>query len=803
VSLDDFVRDAAPLRLQKLEWALNRRPDCQICGSKREAETSAGYCQTHLARVNQLQDKGISISDWSNSQHPLPPLAVCSVPDCVHDGAVPAHLDGCLPKRLCRNHHWHWNRWKKDGSAADERGWNQWLTSPQVTNSVTPENRRGELRLAHLPLRLQQEIRYALHRHGSTARRTQWRPLEIQKVVDAIADAGLMTLSDPAMVTVIRPASVWEARVWEGLPIAARALSANPASAKRDGWFDPSVVGASPFSGTQGQQNRRKVWLLTLVSQRWLRDVLWDHLRDEAIKPAGRRLSATRVYTRIKGIAMLSLILRQSRADHGEDPEALNQRDAAIVKDTWDLWYREKLPISTSSDATSPIVLNERTRHTYMSSVRAVLHSYRARDALPPGLELFILNLPEYAAKASAPRPRPLSFGDFQKLVSEENLRRLEDVDTDDVGLVDVWLTQAFQGGRVGETISLRLGCVGIIGAAQPYLWRDITKIDVLDFGVPCHIPVYQRLLRRQQLTRSRLRIRYADDLAQLDETGRATLEAHWDRTMPLFPSLKKNPDLTVSMSYSWFRFAWNEWFTELGLSRITTHQTRATLATSLLNNGAPPALVRQVLGHFSDDALAHYARYNDDTVTRHLQKVWAAGPGTDKPGTILLKPTDILTTNNGGPVPIDLSVIPVEHGLCRYGPVVHGNSCPFNKNCTGGRKGACEHFVLTGADLAYWERKRDTAFHFAEGAPSDEARDYILGQWQPWEPVLAGLRHALDDLGLLEAAENLDLRVPAHDYFDPLFSMGWTMQSLNGHEDIPRSSAEEPVCAEQAGELR
>lgn len=87
---------------------------------------------------------------------------------------------------------------------------------------------------------------------------------------------------------------------------------------------------------------------------------------------------------------------------------------------------------------------------------------------------------------------------------------------------------------------------------------------------------------------------------------------------------------------------------------------------------------------------------------------------------------------------------------------------------------------MLTGADLAYWERKRDAAFHFAEGAPTDETRDYILSQWEPWEPVLTGLREALAELGLLDEAENLDLRAPVRDYFDPIFSTGWQVAQLN-----------------------
>ena len=102
------------------------------------------------------------------------------------------------------------------------------------------------------------------------------------------------------------------------------------------------------------------------------------------------------------------------------------------------------------------------------------------------------------------------------------------------------------------------------------------------------------------------------------------------------------------------------------------------------------------------------------------------------------------------------------------------------------------EHFVLTGADLSYWERKRDASYHFAEGAPTAAARHYILSQWDPWEPVLTALREALDELGLLEAAEELDLRNPLHDYFDPLFSTGWQVTQLRttdpGSPDDPEA---------------
>jgi hypothetical protein len=107
-------------------------------------------------------------------------------------------------------------------------------------------------------------------------------------------------------------------------------------------------------------------------------------------------------------------------------------------------------------------------------------------------------------------------------------------------------------------------------------------------------------------------------------------------------------------------------------------------------------------------------------------------------------------------------------------------------------RRGTCEHFVLTGADLTYWERKRDAAYHFAEGAPTDDARDYILSQWHDWEPVLASLRETFDELGLLEEAEKLDLRTPIHDYFNPVFSAGWTVAEL---DPTDRDASLEPTA--------
>lgn len=790
--LDEFVRTAEPVTSSKLGWALSRRPDCAICGSNREA-WKRGYCTHHGALLGKARrrtepqkrsrDEWGSEAMWRRMQRPMPPYDPCSVPGCVHDSVRIVGVDA-EKHRVCDGHIHQWDDWLTTDSTAGPRGWEAFLASTPVRESVSPPNSRGQLSLATLPHGLQNEIRYALHRHANNPRRTVWRPTELQKVVDTLAASGVRSLCDSRIGDLAQKyGRKPQRRIWLDLPAAARSLMITEDIAKAAGWFDPILVGSAPFSGTTAGVNRRKVWELTGVSQRWLRDAIWDYLRDEALKPTGKRPTVATVRSRITGIALLSHILWQDRDDHGDDPSRLGRADAMAVKDTWDLWFREQIPIPRliTHKGRGTSTLTDLTRHTYTVSMRIVLQRSHEKRRTPPGMDSFILGLPGYPQPVKKPRPRPLSERDFQLLVSAESIAALEALDSNDVGLADIWLTQAFQGGRISETLKLRLGCVGLVGRAQPYIWRDISKVNVVDYGMPCHLPVYQRLLRRQELTRAKLRARYAEQLAALDERGRARLEATWDRDKPVFPAALSNPDLALEVSQNGFRNPWSQWFESLGLKWITTHQTRSTLAMSLLDNGAPPALVRQLLGHFSEESLAHYAKYNDVTVKRHLQQVWAAGPGMDKPGTILLRPNEVNAADPAAAAArIDLTVVPVEHGLCRYGPVVGGAQCPLQKNCTDSPNGPCEHFVLTGADLAYWERKRDRDYHFAERAPTDETRDYILSQWHPWEPVLTGLREALDELGLLEEAEKLDLRAPVHDYFDPLFSTGFPASHLN-----------------------
>ncbi|MBX7134739.1 MAG: site-specific integrase [Fimbriimonadaceae bacterium] len=778
MEVDEFANQAS-VRSARSDWALKRNDDCRVCGPAREA-AGWGLCQSHMNCCRRAMDDGQSEEDWLKTAVPRPAYPACSIPRCVHDGVLTSYPGGGGP-RICASHYMAWTSFARASKIKrDSRTWNEWLSTTRFSG-FEPAGNRGLLRLAHLPESVQCEVRYALHRYGSSPRRARWRPGHIQLAVDWVAAAGVNSLSDPMTAELVEAgAHKQSSGILRDLIVAARSLTLTAEDTKEAGWFDPIIVGGSQFTIGTKKSTRRKYWDLTGVSQRWLRDLLWEQLRYLALEPEGKLPSVTTVHTRIMSMRLLSKALRHLRDDDGNDPSRLTAVDAKAFKDLWELWYREQIPVVERVVSNPPIMaaLSKGMRGRNVGYMRQVLIFGRDQEILGPWVIPFLKEFPQYDHVSKAPQPRPISHKDFQLMLCDESLDLLDSADLSDVGLVDMWFTHALQGGRIGETLELRLGCIGMIGNAQPYLWRDISKIRVVDYGMPCYLPVYERLQRRQAITRAKLRNRYAKELAALDAEGRASLEAEWDRTMPLFPGATTNPDLELTLSQSQFRSIFTAWIDKLGLTGITSHRTRATLATSLLNNGAPAALVRQVLGHISERAIAHYARYSDDNIARSLQQVWTAGPGMKDAGTVLMTPTTAAEYGSKSALAdrIDLTVVPVEHGLCRYGPVVGGKSCPSKKNCSNGPSGPCPHFVLTGADLAYWERKRDAAYHFAEGAPSDEARDYILGEWKPWEKVLDGLRQTLDELGLLEAAQEMDLRSPVHDFFHPLFATGWTL---------------------------
>ncbi|MFC4115077.1 DUF6262 family protein [Nonomuraea zeae] len=56
----------------------------------------------------------------------------------------------------------------------------------------------------------------------------------------------------------------------------------------------------------------------------------------------------------------------------------------------------------------------------------------------------------------------------------------------------------------------------------------------------------------------------------------------------------------------------------------------------------------------------------------------------------------------------------PTDGGTCPFQVVVDGGACPWKLDCEN-----CDKFVMTGADLLYWQRKRDQCHSLAGSASS------------------------------------------------------------------------------------
>jgi hypothetical protein len=295
-------------------------------------------------------------------------------------------------------------------------------------------------------------------------------------------------------------------------------------------------------------------------------------------------------------------------------------------------------------------------------------------------------------------------------------------------------------------------------------LWHDQTKVGNYDQALRIPERVHQLLEARQRKT-----------LTLFEARNNRPPTAEERTRMALFPTNIRNRDGRRPLSYKWFHKGFKVWIDELDIGRWVPHQARHSLATSLLRAGATLTHVRRYLGHVSERMAEHYVHLTQSDLEDVLQHVWVAGPGTASPGEILTEAATPLTREQAQALAIDLSrrSTPAEGGFCTFQPVVDGGACPWNLDCHN-----CDKFVLSGADLLYWHRKREQWRLLAEGAPDDATADYLHRYFEPTARAIDGLEKALAGLGLLDDALALDLRKP-QDYFHRVWSTAFRAADL------------------------
>jgi integrase len=757
-----FVRAAQPLGPPSQRGV---EVSCRICPDRPAEAVDLRLCHHHKNRWYSRQQTSGPVADidaWAADETPRAGFGLCQVVVCPDRAGSPLGL--CLRHR---------NRYRSMGCPGDaslpawwrgqdlhdrpirvrfedEAAFRRWCAT------VGPSMRLGQLILLGLRPLLATEIKWGLVAHTQQRQRAWWPPDRIQNMVNFCRQRGLGSLTELELDDCIHHTRLMVREMRNAL----RLVYYTPAEARAAGFIEAEHFGVQ-FPHRLGHLD------LTGVSQRWLRELLWDHLADALRSPKRPRSQGPLDQLR-RACLELSAFLEVDAPGGGHDPTLL--REEHMRRFVADQQHREhhSLPALAVKRADGkPSTVTEVARRLAFSSIRRLLRSaLESGEDQRLGLDrAFITAMP--AAGIQRRARSPFSDEVARAVADEANLRQLADTyDPLDLGLRDIWETIILTGRRCGEVLKLRLGCLGRYGGLA-MLWHDQTKVGHYDQAIRIPERLYQRLVERQRKTLARFELRHGRPPA-MQERAR----------MALFPSRIRNPNGEVGVSYAWFHRGFRPWIEELDLGHVVPHQARHTLATNLLRHGATLSHIRRYLGQVSDRMAEHYVHLSHSDLEDVLNHVWVAGPGAPNPGELLTDPTisgTPMTRERALALAVDLSrrSTPAEGGFCTFQPVVDGGACPWNLDCHN-----CDKFVLSGADLLYWRRKREQWASVAERAPDDATADYLHQVFEPTARAIDGLEKALAGLGLLEEALALDLRRP-QDYFHRLWSLTFPAAKL------------------------
>jgi integrase len=761
----EFLLAAQPLELAHKVGQVA----CRICPQRPATSRQPGLCKRHVKRwkAARHEDPTAQLTQWCSGEVAYPGFGECLVVGC-------SDLAGS-PLGLCRWHELTYERHDRPGGAAVAGNWIRWgdAVNREVVVSyhdVNGEERfqrwcalaptpctNGRLDLRGLRPVVREELRWGFFRH-TEGDRSRWLLPTVQALINlcrgqqagSLAELDLST--SPNTVKLIVSEMLHELRL----------VYFAPADTRDAGFLETEHFGVK-FTGRAGHFN------LTVVSQRWLRDLLWDFLADRLRSPKCPRSPS--LFDRMRqACAELSAFLEADAPHGGHDPALLREEHVhRLVADQRHREHHQLRSLAIYRKNGEPSTVTARTRANTMGNVRLLLRaSLDSGQADKIGLDRgFIVAVPQPAYPRARTR-RPFPDHVANALAEETNLAWLaKNYDSKDVGLRDIWETLIATGRRLGEVVNLRLDCTSL-HHGLPMLWHDQTKVGNYDEAIRIPDTVHELLAQRRRKTIGRF----------VQWHGRpptATERA----TLALFPTRWRNRDGSKAISLSTFNRDFRDWVDELDLGgHYVSHQARHTLATNLLRHGAGLHHIRRYLGHVSDTMTEHYAKIALSEIEDVLQHVWVAGPGSPNPGEVLSHGITSMNRQQAQALALDLSrrATPAEGGFCTFQPVVAGNACPWNLDCHN-----CDKFVVSGADLLYWRRKREQWASIAERAPDDSTADYLHQVFEPTARAIDGLEKALAALGLLDEALKLDMRRP-QDYFNRIWSTAFRAADLANH---------------------
>ncbi|GLP79748.1 tyrosine-type recombinase/integrase [Mycobacterium antarcticum] len=706
---------------------------------------------------------------------------LCEVPGCEHTAS--GHV-------FCEAH-------RQERIAAEKNGISEPEWRKQVRPRISPgridTSHGGTVSLAGLPPLAAAEIRYALFANLTSPRPTKWNPRTLRALVQGLEETGVASIME--IDSRRRPRGQGKKKALKRWPrysevcdmiIALMQTFCSPIHVTRSESRDLGYI--DPLHWGFRLENRRSPFDLRAITQDWLRTLTWDLIATIFDSPDRPRTQSSLEQLRRCSVT-LSAYLEWSVPDGGTDAPQLTEGIARSF--VADMTRRAQngepqlgLYLVDGQASTATELSKSQTFNGLRRLMRYALDSGIA-DTIGLRRE-FMLAFPEGKQRHSK-QPRPLSDDVFEHLISPANMKLLAARDPNDLGIEDIWFIQIRVGRRIGEVVNLRYDCVSE-HSGRKYAWFDMTKVNQLDYGVLIPDDAFWVIRERQQKTAERYRLKHGSA-----PTGKTT------QKIALFPSTTQNPHFLNAIAIATFQDRFKKWLEEIELPGHVSHQARHTLATRLVDAGAPMVVVKQILGHVSERMSEHYTLISSAKIEPYLQQVWVKGPGSKTPGELVRTPQASADSAIQLKL-IDIAALPTEGGLCTFKPVVGGADCPKGLRCND-----CEDFVLTGADYAYWKRQEERWATYAENAPDEPSRAYVYQLFQNSSTAIAGLETALSTLGLLEQAKTVDLRSPYQDFFDPIWNRGWRAKDLidlternttAGPSELPQGESEDEGAA-------
>lgn len=503
----DFLTTAEPL--DTAIW-MGQVP-CRFCPERPATSTELRLCKRHLSRWQNAtyKDPTLRMEQWSTGQVTFDGFGGCAVVACSDLAASPL--------RLCRWHELAYSKHGRPGNARLPKAWirrYECLGQPvPVSYDDRPEFRRwcaiaparsvhGRIDLRGLRPLLKAELQWGLVKH-TEGDRSRWVLPWVQSLIntcrrlqlDSLVDLDLASCND--FSTLITKEMLHELRL----------VYFTPADTREAGFLEAEHFGVR-FPHRAGH------FSLTAVSQRWLRDLLWDFLADWLRSPKCPRTAAS--FDRIRVACVeLSAFLEADAPEGGHDPTRL--REEHMHRFTADHRHREHhhLPsLGIYRNDGQPSTVTSMTRAHVFNGIRRLLRgTLETGQADQIGLDRgFIVAAPYAGFQQSRPR-RPFPDHVAKALADEANLARFTEVyDSQDIGLRDVWETQIATGRRLGEVTNLRLDCTDRYNGL-PLLWHDQTKVGNYDEAIRIPETVYQLLAERRRKTIKRFVQRHGEVL--------------------------------------------------------------------------------------------------------------------------------------------------------------------------------------------------------------------------------------------------------------------------------------------------